>query len=239
MRNPPDAKDQPPHLRESNVPTRESTSSSLAALGGVERTSSPPSDAHALDRSSLSSSAPRKRAKRERASSPSVAQANALLGAATTLPRHTRKLRTPSPLPPSTTGDGVLDLSSDVALSIQGAYPQGCVLWVRNVHEKSSKTSLKSLFGKLLDDLQEGSGKGVEFVDYEKGLETVRLPPPPLSLRLGATRTTDRIPKRISATSDSPRRPSRLSRRTTFSRRSRTISRNKRCLPSIRCRRLN
>jgi len=47
-------------------------------------------------------------------------------------------------------------------------------LWVRNVHEKSSKTSLKALFGKLLDSLQEGSGLGVEFVDYEKGLETVR-----------------------------------------------------------------
>jgi len=41
------------------------------------------------------------------------------------------------------------------------------------VNEKSSKTSLKGLFKKLLDQLQEGSGNGVEFVDYEKGLETV------------------------------------------------------------------
>lgn len=41
------------------------------------------------------------------------------------------------------------------------------------MNEKSSKTSLKGLFKKLLDQLQEGSGNGVEFVDYEKGLETV------------------------------------------------------------------
>ncbi|GAA6025790.1 hypothetical protein JCM11491_003226 [Sporobolomyces phaffii] len=154
LRNPlpPDLpKDRPPHLQPAGAdgapppPTRSS-----------KRASSP-----ALEPSPH----PNKRAKR--ASSPS----------STPVTRHTRKLRTPSPLP-GTTDDGSggggahLDLESDVALSIQGAYPQGCVVWVRNVHEKSSKTSLKALFGKLLDELQEGSGKGVEFVDYEKGLDT-------------------------------------------------------------------
>lgn len=28
-----------------------------------------------------------------------------------------------------------------------------------------------------LEEIEEGSGKGVEFVDYEKGLDTVRLSP--------------------------------------------------------------
>ncbi|BGP35795.1 hypothetical protein JCM10296v2_007647 [Rhodotorula toruloides] len=72
-------------------------------------------------------------------------------------------VRTPSPS---------LDLESDAALDIEGAYPEGVVLWVRNVHEKSNKNSLKALFGGLLEQLQEGSGKGIEFVDFEKGLDT-------------------------------------------------------------------
>lgn len=80
-----------------------------------------------------------------------------------------KRIRTPSP---------GLDLSSDAALEVAGAFPAACVLWVRNVHEKSSRTSLKALFGALLETLQEGSGKGVEFVDYEKGLDTVRHPSP-------------------------------------------------------------
>ena len=75
-----------------------------------------------------------------------------------------KRLRTPSP---------GIDLASDAALDVQGAYPEGCVLWIRNVHENSTRTTLKALFGALLDQLQEGSGKGVEFVDYEKGLDTV------------------------------------------------------------------
>ncbi|BGO96070.1 hypothetical protein NBRC10512_006014 [Rhodotorula toruloides] len=72
-------------------------------------------------------------------------------------------VRTPSPS---------LDLESDAALDIEGAYPEGVVLWIRNVHEKSNKNSLKALFGGLLEQLQEGSGKGIEFVDFEKGLDT-------------------------------------------------------------------
>ncbi|BGP28018.1 hypothetical protein JCM10295v2_007005 [Rhodotorula toruloides] len=72
-------------------------------------------------------------------------------------------VRTPSP---------ASDLESDAALDIEGAYPVGVVLWIRNVHEKSTKNSLKALFGGLLEQLQEGSGKGIEFVDFEKGLDT-------------------------------------------------------------------
>ncbi|GAA5919824.1 hypothetical protein JCM5296_001218, partial [Sporobolomyces johnsonii] len=103
---------------------------------------------------------PSKRTKR--ASSPSLSH-------------RLKRIRTPSP---------GLNLDSDAALDIQGAFPEGCVVWVRNVHEKSSKTSLKALFGRLLEGLQEGSGKGVEFVDYEKGLETcyIRFSSSPLAL---------------------------------------------------------
>lgn len=63
---------------------------------------------------------------------------------------------------------------SEEALQKKGAFPQGCILWVRNVHEKSSKTSLRTVFSGLLEELEEGSGRGVEFADYEKGLDVVR-----------------------------------------------------------------
>lgn len=99
------------------------------------------------DAGELSSARPVKRSKR--ASSPSD---------------WTRQVRSPSPDVPR---DG------PAAIEAKGAYPTGCILWVRNVHEKSSKTSLKTVFANVLEELEEGSGTGIEFVDYEKGLEIV------------------------------------------------------------------
>lgn len=61
-----------------------------------------------------------------------------------------------------------------VEVDARGVYPKGCVVWIRNLHEGSTKAGLKSLFRDVLETLEEGSGKGVEFVDYEKGLDTVR-----------------------------------------------------------------
>lgn len=66
-----------------------------------------------------------------------------------------------------------VDPSSEEALAIQGGYPSGCVLWLRNVHEKSNKMGLKGLIKALLEKVSEGSGLGVEFIDYEKGLDQV------------------------------------------------------------------
>lgn len=65
-------------------------------------------------------------------------------------------------------------------------FPRGCILWIRNVHEKSTKSTLKSLFMELLSTLSstpsseivaedaEEEGK-VEFVDYTKGATVVYL----------------------------------------------------------------
>ncbi|KAM0789905.1 hypothetical protein ACM66B_006746 [Microbotryomycetes sp. NB124-2] len=73
-----------------------------------------------------------------------------------------RHVRPPSPEIP---------LDSEQALEAKGAFPKGCIMWLRNVHEKSTKNSLKTVLSKLLEELEEGSGTGVEFVDYEKGLD--------------------------------------------------------------------
>lgn len=163
LRNPPDIKDEPPHLQQQQQ-QRPDTSRNSSNHNNKRASSPSPSETSFNKRT-------------KRASSPSSLQLPPVTGTT----RHTRKLRTPSPLPPQFGIESTTDLSSsEVGLSIQGAFPLGCVLWLRNVHEKSSKTSLKSLFSKLLDSLQEGSGKGVEFVDYEKGLQTVSSPLLPL-----------------------------------------------------------
>lgn len=72
--------------------------------------------------------------------------------------------RQPSTLTPSSAGE---------AATARGGFPKGCVVWLRNVHEKSSRTTLKGVFAKVLEKLEEGSGRGVEYADYEKGLDTV------------------------------------------------------------------
>jgi len=72
--------------------------------------------------------------------------------------------RQPATLTPSSAGE---------AATAWGGFPKGCVVWLRNVHEKSSRTTLRSVFAKVLEKLEEGSGRGVEYADYEKGLDTV------------------------------------------------------------------
>ncbi|GAA5854969.1 hypothetical protein JCM9279_003591 [Rhodotorula babjevae] len=156
LRNPPTKRDQPPHLARQNGGARDPPSSS--SRRSAKRAASPTSPAFDGDvrLGSTPTTGPSTTVKRpRRAASPTAV-----------LNQRLKRLRTPSP---------GLDLSSDAALEVAGAFPAACVLWVRNVHEKSGRTSLKALFGALLETLQEGSGKGVEFVDYEKGLDTCYL----------------------------------------------------------------
>ncbi|GAA6020741.1 hypothetical protein JCM10207_002008 [Rhodosporidiobolus poonsookiae] len=153
----PTTRDRPPHMAKQQPP-----SSASVAPGSKrnKRGASPTSplfnnDAYLPPDSTTAPPSSSKRSKR--ASSPSAIDQ---------IDRRIKRLKTPPP---------AVDLSSPSALSIQGAFPEACVLWVRNVHEKSTKTSLKQLFSALLEQLQEGSGKGVEYVDYEKGTEVCYL----------------------------------------------------------------
>lgn len=56
---------------------------------------------------------------------------------------------------------------------ILGAFPQGCVLWIRNVYERTTRGGLKALLAGILDNKEEGSGTGIQYVDYDKGCDTV------------------------------------------------------------------
>lgn len=155
-RRPAGARDPPPHLANNRPgPSRETAQPREDDAGrrpkrAASPSSPPPAESTAGPAATTVDHGPKRQ---KRASSP-----------ATAFHARVKRLRTPSP---------GIDLSSDAALDVQGAYPEGCVLWIRNVHESSTRTTLKALFGSLLDQLQEGSSKGVEFVDYEKGLDTV------------------------------------------------------------------
>lgn len=89
--------------------------------------------------------------------------------------RQTQQQVKPAPsLPPQP-----LTISQALSQQITGAFPKNCVLWIRHLNPTiTKKSTLKSIFQNLLEKLEEGTGKlGVEFVDWDKGLDTVRFNP--------------------------------------------------------------
>lgn len=58
---------------------------------------------------------------------------------------------------------------------VEVGFPKGTILWIRGINDKSTKSTIRSLFGDLLNELRgENSATGIAFVDFEKGLDTVR-----------------------------------------------------------------
>ena len=49
-------------------------------------------------------------------------------------------------------------------------YPLGCLVFVKNIHPDTNKTTLKGLFADVIDIKPEA----IDYVDYTKGLDTVR-----------------------------------------------------------------
>ena len=52
-------------------------------------------------------------------------------------------------------------------------YPYGCVVFVRNIHPETNKTTLKSLFSKSF--AAAGQSSGLDYVDFNKGMDSVGL----------------------------------------------------------------
>ncbi len=55
-------------------------------------------------------------------------------------------------------------------------YPIGCLVFVKNVHPETNKTALRELFSAALKnkDADQKMSQIIDYVDYTKGLETVR-----------------------------------------------------------------
>ena len=62
-------------------------------------------------------------------------------------------------------------------------YPSGCLVFVRNLHPETNKTTLRTLFSRAWDEdphfdeqgsAGAGGGFGLDYLDYTKGLDRVR-----------------------------------------------------------------
>ncbi|KAJ2917616.1 hypothetical protein MD484_g2792, partial [Candolleomyces efflorescens] len=70
------------------------------------------------------------------------------------------------------------------AITLSSPYPFGCLVFVKNVHPETNKTTLKRLFGKTLSQ----SDAGIDYVDFNKGMDTcyLRLSTPGCALYLAS-----------------------------------------------------
>ena len=58
----------------------------------------------------------------------------------------------------------------------QPTFPRGCLVFVRHIHPETNKTTLRKLFAHALHDVEsQGVGDLIDYVDFNKGVETVRI----------------------------------------------------------------
>ena len=77
--------------------------------------------------------------------------------------------------PETTTEESAAPLSTTSHLprtDLSSPYPQGCLIFVRNIHPETNKTTLRSLFSQAFAN-SDVSDAGVDYVDFSKGMDTV------------------------------------------------------------------
>jgi hypothetical protein len=57
--------------------------------------------------------------------------------------------------------------------TLSSPYPLNCLVFVRNIHPETNKTTLRKLFSTAFDTTSEGS---LDYVDFNKGMDSVRPP---------------------------------------------------------------
>ncbi|PFH47126.1 hypothetical protein AMATHDRAFT_7056 [Amanita thiersii Skay4041] len=78
-------------------------------------------------------------------------------------------------------GDKQQRTETAAKLTAESPYPYGCLLFVRNVHPETNKTTLRTLFSSVLQNELKVPGNGLDYVDYNKSMDTchLRLAAPP------------------------------------------------------------
>lgn len=76
------------------------------------------------------------------------------------MPSRIRPIALPPPPPPP----GVLPPNK--------SYPENCLVFVKNIHPDTNKTTLKALFKQAFNGERDSA---VDYVDYTKGMDSVRL----------------------------------------------------------------
>ena len=66
---------------------------------------------------------------------------------------------------------------TSITLSRDAPYPYGCLIFARNIHPETNKTTLRALFSAALKVEQKGSLKedGLDYVDFIKGMDSCHL----------------------------------------------------------------
>ncbi|KAJ7589965.1 hypothetical protein C8J56DRAFT_936570 [Mycena floridula] len=57
------------------------------------------------------------------------------------------------------------------SMSLSSTFPSNCLVFARNVHPETNKTTLKALFGQAFP----GDDNGMDYIDFSKGLDTCHL----------------------------------------------------------------
>ncbi|KAF5324654.1 hypothetical protein D9611_004386 [Ephemerocybe angulata] len=66
--------------------------------------------------------------------------------------------------------------SKESDITLDSPYPYGCLVFIKNIHYETNKTTLKTLFGKALSGESERlKGGGIDYVDFNKGMDTCYL----------------------------------------------------------------
>ena len=100
----------------------------------------------------------------------------------TSLPETERSLQTPPVSshqlpnkPKAIMTTTVSDLASTKRIPPPPTYPIGCLVFVKNVHQETNKTALRELFSAVFkNESADQKLSQIDYVDYTRGLETVR-----------------------------------------------------------------
>ncbi|KAJ2930066.1 hypothetical protein H1R20_g7030, partial [Candolleomyces eurysporus] len=71
--------------------------------------------------------------------------------------------------------DEDVPVANSSAITLDSPYPYGCLVFVKNVHPETNKTTLKTLFGKALSQPDATVNGGIDYVDFNKGMDTCYL----------------------------------------------------------------
>lgn len=58
--------------------------------------------------------------------------------------------------------------------SLDDPYPYGCLVFVRNIHPATNKTTLRALFSSVFEDKEDKDAReAIDYVDFNKGMDSV------------------------------------------------------------------
>lgn len=87
------------------------------------------------------------------------------------------------PAPAPVASSNSLPTTSTLPLTPSSPYPPNCLLFIRNIHSGTNKTTLRALFTKALlgrreettDMSSSANASGIDYIDYTKGTDTCHL----------------------------------------------------------------